>query len=157
MLFHLKVLPSLFHYSCPRPTWFYTGMFISALRVILLSLRLIGSHSQYSSECLIHALTVQTGLVANLPQGRRSLLLCYLDLFLIVICQIFKNSREKKAFLSEFKLKTNTLSLQGYSFRNTIKCITEKGKLWTLLIHDYLPILPCVRKRLTRKYPICSQ
>ena len=87
----------------------------------------------------------------------RSLLLCYLDLFLIIIRQVFKNSCEKKAFLSEFKLKTNPLSLQGYSFRNNIKHITEKGKLWTWLIHDYLPILPCVKKWLTRKYPIYSQ
>ena len=33
----------------------------------------------------------------------------------------------------------------------------EGGKFWTLLIHDHLPTLPCVRKQLVRKYPICGQ
>ena len=53
----------------------YRTVFVPALGVLLLSLSLIGSHSQYSSECFIHVLTMQTGLVANLPQVRRSLLL----------------------------------------------------------------------------------
>ena len=53
---------------------------------------------------------MQIGLVANLfitlcsvyttSSGRRSLLLCYLYLFLIVVRQVFKNSCERKAFQS---------------------------------------------------------
>ena len=110
--------------------------------------------------CVDWGITLTLCLVYRTSSGKRSLLLCYLDSFLTIIWQVLKNSCKKKVFLLQFKLKTDALSSQGYSFGNTIRHIIEKkkGKLWTLLINDCLSTGPRVKEQqLSRKYPIWSQ